>query len=132
LIVYSDTSWEPAPAVNRIGGIIFDPRIQEAAGFTNAWIERKTQIVMAEAFATIAGLPTSSKTFANCDVVWFIDNEAACGANIRGTSGSADLADCIGASVCLAAELGSRFWYEWIDTAATRRTDCHGVELNAR
>jgi hypothetical protein len=126
LIVYSDASWEPAPAVNRIGWIIFDPRIQEAAGFTmritstvtQSWIERKTQIVMAEAFATIAGLLTSSKTFANRDVVWFIDNEAACGANIRGTSGSADLADCIGASVCLAAELGSRIWYEWIDTAA--------------
>jgi hypothetical protein len=47
-------------------------------------------------------------------------------------AGSADLADCIGASVCLAAELGSRIWYEWIDIAATRRTDCHGVEPNAR
>ena len=32
--------------------------------------------------------------------------------NYRETSGSADLADCIGASVCLAAELGSRIWYE--------------------
>jgi hypothetical protein len=85
---------------------------------TQSWIERKTQIVMAEAFATLAGLLTSSDTFANCDVIWFIDSEAACGANIRGTSGSEDLADCVGASVCLAAELSSRIWYEWIDTAA--------------
>jgi hypothetical protein len=85
---------------------------------TQSWIERKTQIVMAKAFATIAGLLTSSKSFTNCNVVWFIDNEAACDANIRGTSGSSDLADYIGASVCLAAELRSRIWFEWSDTAA--------------
>jgi hypothetical protein len=50
LIVYSDASWEPAPAVNRIGWIIWDPRLQEAAGFTmritasvtQSWNERKT------------------------------------------------------------------------------------------
>jgi hypothetical protein len=60
LIVHSDASWEPAPAVNRIGGIIFDPRIKEAAGFTMRITPSITQIVMAEAFATIAALLTAT------------------------------------------------------------------------
>ncbi len=83
-----------------------------------AWGPRKTQFVMAEAFAIVACLLTSHELFRYRDVIWFVDNEAVCAAAIRGTSSAADVADVVGTVACLSAKLQARVWYEWIDSAA--------------
>ena len=51
-------------------------------------------------------------------MVWFIDNEAACAAVIRGASQCEDVQDVVETAALTAAHLETRFWYEWIDTGA--------------
>jgi hypothetical protein len=123
LIVCSDASWEESGG-NRIGWIIYDPRTELAEGYTmliteevtQSWKERETSITIAEAFATVAAPLTSPSIFRGMDVLWFIDNEAACAAAIRGCSSAEDIQDVVETAAFLNAALRSRTWYEWVDT----------------
>ena len=52
------------------------------------------------------------------DVTWFIDNEAAAAAGIRGASGEPDVTAMVQAAHLLWLNLGTRVWIEWIDSAS--------------
>ena len=56
--------------------------------------------------------------FKGRDVIWFIDNEAACSALIRGSSTSEDVQDITEAAALMSSLLGCRVWYEWIDSSS--------------
>ena len=54
--------------------------------------------------------------FRGRDVIWFIDNEAACSALIRGSSTSEDVQDITEAAAFMSSLLGCRVWCEWVDS----------------
>ena len=121
VLIYSDASWEPGK-VNRVGWIVQTDL--ECIGYTMAiddtvmasWCQRKTQIVMAAAFALIMVLKTCRDKLRGRDVIWFIDNEAVCAAAIRGSSSAEDVQDIVQTSAFMALEIHCRIWYEWIDS----------------
>ena len=51
-------------------------------------------------------------------MLWFIDNEAACAAVIRGSSKAEDVQDIVETSAMMCVSLGARVWYEWIDRSS--------------
>ena len=59
-----------------------------------------------------------AEMFAGRDVVWFVDNEGACSTLIRGACRPEEISGIAECSSILAARLGVRIWYEWIDTKA--------------
>ena len=80
------------------------------------WTFRRSQIFPGE---TICGLIVQlmhPDLFNGRDCLWFVDNEAAVSALIRGTCREADVHEIAQSSSLLTAALGARVWYEWIDS----------------
>ena len=85
---------------------------------TRAWKERVQQIFPAEAVALVITTWSLYRQLRDCDVTWFIDNEAAAAAGIRGASKEPDVTTIVQAAHLLWMSLGTRVWIEWIDTAS--------------
>ena len=91
--MYSDASFEPGDKLPGLGWVFFKPGMPtkgRAASMpkevVDALIPRKTQIYAAEAFAVLASVYEHLDELAGTDAIFFVDNEAACAALIRGTS----------------------------------------------
>ena len=54
--------------------------------------------------------------FADHEILWFCDNEAAVSTIIRGACRPEDINGFAEASTILSARLGARIWVEWIDS----------------
>lgn len=108
----------------RLGWLIFDPELGDkpiAAATLDvpesvvaSWKQRDQQIFPSEAFAPLAA--TLHADLVDRDIIWFIDNEAACSTLIRGASSQEDVQVIAEASQLLWALRRLRVWIEWIDT----------------
>lgn len=119
--IYSDASFEDQEL--RLGWVIFPPNQRPFGGTCvvpqsclDGWIPRRQQIFPGE---TLCGLVVPWFHFDRLrhqDLLWFIDNEGACSALIRGASRQPDVHLIAQFSSLLLHSLGSRSWYEWVDT----------------
>ena len=121
--VYSDASFEPGDSEPGIGWVIFPPgqRAQgRAAAMPSSIVEtlkiRKTQIYAAETYAVLAAVHAHLRELADTDAIFFVDNEAACAALIRGSSKEADVGAIANAVQWLLFSVNCRPWFEWIDS----------------
>ena len=85
---------------------------------TAGWKKRIQQIFPAEAVALVIATWALQAHLKHSDVTWFIDNEAAAAAGIRGASGEPDVTAIVQAAHLLWLNLGTRVWIEWIDSAS--------------
>ena len=92
--------------------------IVTAPQVTAGWKRRVQQIFPAEAVALVIATWALHTHFKHSDVTWFIDNEAAAAAGIRGASGEPDVTAIVQAAHLLWLNLGTRVWIEWIDSAS--------------
>ena len=77
---------------------------------------RKTQIFAAEVFAILAAVHEHRAELAGRDVIFFIDNEAACAALVRGGSSTHDVGAIVHAIHWLLFQVDCRPWFEWVDS----------------
>ena len=77
-----------------------------------------TDIFPAEACCSVLVPFNLPEAFRKRDVVWFVDNEAAASAIIRGDSSSPDVANMVHVAHAMFRKLNSRVWIEWVDTKA--------------
>ena len=66
--------------------------------------------------AVMEAVAESPEIFRDKDVLWFVDNEAACASLIRGASSQEDVAVVAEVVHLLTLRLGCRIWFEWIDS----------------
>ena len=119
--VYSDASWENGHL--RLGWVIFGLRsvplgrtAQVPDAIISQWTPRKTQIYPGEALCALAVPLLHAGELRGADVLWFIDNEAAASAVIRGQSKTEDVHGiALTAAMCV-QHLNARVWVEWIDS----------------
>ena len=125
VLVYSDASYEPdIDKVPRLGWVVFPGRDRTPLGRScdvplktfDSWIPRRQQIFPAEALAPLAVLLNHADEVKGRDIVFFIDNEAAVAACIRGASRCEDVGLIVQAIQWEALKLGCRCWFEWIDS----------------
>ena len=123
IIGYSDAMFDPQRPV-RLGWILADPCSGHVKGRTGVvsesilqqWLPRETEITIAEAFAGLAMVYRDSDFLKGRDLVWFVDNEAAASALIRGAARPEDLNE-IASQVHLLMTINkTRVWVEWIDS----------------
>ena len=81
-----------------------------------AMLPRETQVFPCEALAVTHALLHHEKDISNCDVICFIDNEAACTALIKGTSASQDVDHLAAVAHIITCRANTRMWYEWVDS----------------
>ena len=123
-LIYSDASWEPLKQPpGRVGWLIFQPGHQGRGAtmvlsqqLIDSWKPRTQQIYPAEAIAPLIVFLTEGPSLAGQDIIWFIDNEAACASLIRGASTQHDVGTLMYATHILFAKYGCRVWFEWIDS----------------
>jgi len=122
VLVYSDASWEGEA---RLGWIIIDEDSAitpegRTSLVTQALLDnlivRTTQIMACEAVAVPQAIIREPWRFAGKDVMWFIDNEAACSSMIRGSSSQEDIGIISGVTHFLMLQHDVRIWYEWVDS----------------
>ena len=77
---------------------------------------RKTQIFAAEVFAILAAVHEHKADLAGHDAIFFIDNEAACAAMVRGGSSTHDVGAIVNAIHWLLFQIDCRPWFEWVDS----------------
>ena len=125
LTVYSDAEYTPESGrPPRLGWVVFDGSEDPVVARTllldpaipDQWKPRQQQIFPAESFAPLAALLDSPGIFANADVRWFIDNEAACSTLIRGASREEDVSTIAELTHLHLLRLSTRVWFEWIDS----------------
>ena len=124
IIVYSDASWdEDGKVPPRLGWVDLVPGGQTLAGtmvltseLVQRWTPRKQQIFAAETLAGLVIPMPDPDTFSSRDVVWFVDNEAACSTLIRGVCGPEDVAEIACITHMKLHKLSCRVWWEWIDS----------------
>ena len=122
MLVYSDASWEGEA---RLGWVM----IEEDDAITpegrtslvtkellDNLIERNTQIMACEAIVVPQAILREPERFAGKDVLWFIDNEAACSSLIRGNSSQEDIGVVSGVTHFLMLQYDIRIWFEWVDS----------------
>ena len=138
VVVYSDAEYAPGSGQQpRLGWVIFEGRqvphhyahhphhntpkpIGQSMDLppyvTDTWGQRHQQIFPAES----AALPLATWSLAShlqgTDVTWFIDNEAAASAGIRGASDLPEVDIMMQVAHLLWLHLDMRVWIEWIDT----------------
>ena len=112
---------EPCPP--RLGWVVFDGgsrplghTMQISSIFLSLLLQRKTQIYAAEAIVPLMAALLHPQVFYGRDVVWFCDNEAAVSSLIRGTGKAEDVGHLAAAAQIRWLEIGTKAWYEWIDT----------------
>ena len=64
----------------------------------------------------LSALCDAPEIFSDCDVIWFVDNEAACSTLVRGASRESDVNDIAELTHLHSLKLRCRIWYEWIDS----------------
>ena len=78
--------------------------------------ETQTQIFAAFCFLLVPfNMPS---LLADQDLLWFVDNEAAASAMIRGSSGFRDVDQIVQLSSILLLRLRARLWIEWVNSDA--------------
>ena len=80
------------------------------------WQFRRQQIFPGEALCGLVVQVCHAPSLQGKDCLWFVDNEAAASSLIRGSSSEADVHEIALSSSILSTSLGSRIWYEWIDS----------------
>ena len=85
---------------------------------TRAWKQRTQQIFPAEAVALAIATWSLQKELRGADVTWFVDNEAAAAAAIRGASHEQDVATIVQVAHLLWLHLSTSVWIDWIDSAS--------------
>jgi hypothetical protein len=123
-VVYSDASYDQGSGrPPRLGWVIFQPGVTPIGrtmlldwDLVSYWLPRQQQIMAAEAFAALALPSEHFPVLRGRDVVWFIDNQSACSSLIRGGSAAEDVEQIALVTHLLFLVLGSRVWFEWIDT----------------
>ena len=78
-------------------------------------MEASGKIFPAEAFAPLAAI-LNSPALVGRDVIWFVDNEAACATLIRGASTQEDVQGIAEVTQLLFAVRRLRVWIVWMDT----------------
>ena len=123
VVIYSDASFENGVA--KCGWVVFPPEgpaVGQAVTVPPEWIAswepRETQIFAAEAFCALLVPFNLPHLFQGQDLIWFVDNEAAAAAIIRGSSSSSDVDSIVQLSALLLLQLEARLWVEWINSDA--------------
>ena len=120
--VYTDASFENGQL--RLGWVMFCSAFERPQAGTCAvpqaaideWQSRNQQIFMGETLAVLL-LPVLFPEFlSQRDVLWFIDNAAACSAAIHAASVEQDVHEVSLAAAVIRASLACRCWFEWIDS----------------
>ena len=119
--IYSDASFEDGAL--RLGWVCVPPQAQAFGGtcsvpdaVIHSWQDRKQRIFPGE---TLCGLIVPWFHYTHLrghDLLWFIDNEAAASALIRGSCRPSDVHRIAQFSHVLLHGLGCRTWIEWIDS----------------
>ena len=123
-LLYTDASHEPEQGQPpRMGWVLFCKGQTPIGGTVDiplevisSWMDRKTQIFAAEAFAPYAAIWNLRALLKGRDLVVFIDNEGAASAQIRGSSKVDDVGSIVQSTHWLLLELQCRMWVEWIDS----------------
>ena len=123
VIVYSDASYAEEQLI--LGWVVFVPDSQPR-GFTctvppsviDLWKSRVQQIFPGESLCGIAVPSSCWELLTGRDVLWFVDNESACSALIRGHSSQGDVHVIAQTASLLMCRNSCRTWYEWIDSAS--------------
>ena len=84
-------------------------------GLIGALIQRKQQIFACEAVAVPAAMIREPEVFYGTDIVWFIDDEAACSSLVRGATKEEDVAMIAAVTHLVMMHYKCRVWLEWID-----------------
>ena len=121
LVVYSDASYENGQAfcgwvVFHLDGVPVGQSIHMSDQWISALEPRENQIFAAESFCSLLVPFNLPHLFRGRDVLWFVDNEAAAAAMIRGSSGSSDVDRIVQLASVLMLKLGARLWVEWINS----------------
>ena len=75
---------------------------------------RKTQIIPLELMAAAGMLYTYQDKLRGKDIIFFIDNQSACSALVKGCSRSWDIRLLATSWQLLCLQLGCRVWIEWV------------------
>ena len=121
--VYSDASFEGG--VLRLGWIIFRQGFQPTGGTCRvpsetlrSWTQRKQQIYPGETLCGLIVPLLHPDLLAGCDILWFIDNEAATSSLIRASSRQVDVHLISQFAQLILFNLQARAWFEWIDSSS--------------
>ena len=119
--IYSDASFEEGEL--RLGWIIFPPSGQPEGGtcvvppsVLDSWKQRTQQIFPGESLAGLVVPLLHRHLFEQAECLWFIDNEAAVAALIRGPTREFDVHLLAQAAQFVFHLSSARVWFEWIDT----------------
>ena len=82
------------------------------------WLPRRQQIMCAEAPAPLIALHHSTERLANQQVLWFVDNLGAMSSLVRGSARPEDVGHIASMQATFPAQLSTRVWYEWEDSAS--------------
>ena len=121
--IYSDASFENEEL--RVGWVIFPPAARPEGGtcvvppqVIASWKSRSQQIFPGESLAGLLVPLLHPCHFWQADCIWFVDNEAAVAALIRGSTRELDVHLIAQASQLIFHLSCARVWFEWIDTHA--------------
>ena len=121
LRIYTDASFEGGEL--RLGWIILRSHVCLAAGTTlvpnsvlDAWKPRHQQIFQGEALCVLVVPALHPKLLFQEDAIWFVDNQAALSAAIRGGCRETDVHEIAYAAATLRTRLSFRCWFEWVDS----------------
>ena len=145
VLYWTDAMWEP-PAPAGLGMFLHVPGQQPICGIAVVPSEvmdqlqkRKQQIGQAEALACLLGPYNYPESFRDREVVHFIDNTSALAGCIKGGSSVEDSNVIFQLLSLRLAELGTRYWAEYVESAAnladepSRAEECPVAEdLGAR
>jgi hypothetical protein len=122
VVIYTDASFEFSHL--RLGWVIFFADGRRPVGgccdvppeVVSSWIPRRQQIFAGETLAALVVPLLDGHHFAGADILWFVDNESATSALVRGTSSQDDVHEIAQSAQFLLFSRGCRAWFEWIDT----------------
>jgi hypothetical protein len=124
LVIYSDASY--AQASGRMGFVVFQVPPLLPLGFTadfpqsvlDSFERRDQQITPCEAFLGVVVPATISHLLVGTDLLWFVDNQAACSSLIKGSSTSGDVSTVVSFTHLAFAQLGCRAFFEFVESHA--------------
>ena len=85
-------------------------------GQVDCLCERTQQIYPCETFAVLVALHHHRRELQGRDVVWWCDNAGTVATMIKGSCRPGDVDAMIGAAHLIAAGIGCRIWFEWVDS----------------
>ena len=123
LAIYTDASFEADKLT--LGWVIFDTTssTQPIGGscvvppeVIASWLPRRQQIFAGETLCGLVIPRLHPQILHNRDAVWYIDNESAVSALVRGSSSQEDVHEIAQYAQLLFYLLKTRIWFEWIDS----------------